>query len=88
LKVEGAPQPVQARRNAVDGAEMLYIPAGEFVMGDDDQGTNPRHSVQLSGFWMYRNVVTVRQYSAFWKATKRPMAPEDKSSGPGANLTR
>lgn len=91
------------RTNQVDGAEMIFIPAGEFVMGDDDlyalhkaaaesraaqgfpagrniEDDNPRHKVRLSGFWMYKNVVTVREVQSFCTATGRrmPDAPRGK----------
>jgi formylglycine-generating enzyme required for sulfatase activity len=64
------------RTNPVDGAVMVYIPAGEFLMGDDNVGDNPRHTVKLSGYWMYKNLVTVGQYKVFSKATGRRMPPE------------
>jgi formylglycine-generating enzyme required for sulfatase activity len=78
--VGGEPKAGQARNNRVDGAEMVYIPAGAFQMGDDDidaiKRGNPRHTVKLSGYWMYKNLVTVGQYKTFCKATKRRMPPE------------
>ena len=61
--------------NPIDGAEMIYIPAGEFPMGDPDRKDNPRHTVTLSGYYLYRDLVTVAQYKAFCKATNRPMPP-------------
>src|ERR1017187_10304857 len=75
------PKAGEVRKNPVDGAKMVYIPAGEFNMGDDDNDEikkwgNPRHTVKLSGYWMYKNLVTVGQYKAFCKATNRQMPPE------------
>ena len=35
---------------------MIFIPAGEFPMGDDDINDNPRHTVKLSGYWIYKNL--------------------------------
>jgi formylglycine-generating enzyme required for sulfatase activity len=64
------------RTNPVDGAVMVYIPAGEFLMGDGQKGENPRRTVSLSGYWMYKNLVTVAQYKAFCLATKRRMPPD------------
>jgi formylglycine-generating enzyme required for sulfatase activity len=63
------------RTNPVDGAVMVYIPAGEFLMGSQID-ENPRHTVSLSGYWMYKNSVTVAEYKAFCLATKRRMPPE------------
>jgi formylglycine-generating enzyme required for sulfatase activity len=63
--------------NPVDGAEMIWIPEGEFLMGDDDQHDNPRRTVKLAGYWMYKNVVTVGMYKLFSLQTgsKMPRAP-------------
>ncbi|MDE2125313.1 MAG: SUMF1/EgtB/PvdO family nonheme iron enzyme [Armatimonadetes bacterium] len=63
------------RTNPKDGAEMVWIPPGPFQMGDSDQDDNPPHTVRLSGFWMYRNDVTVTEYRRFCDATGRPMPP-------------
>jgi hypothetical protein len=41
--------------NPVDGSEMIYIPAGEFIMGTDD-GFNeerPQRTVYLDGYYQY-----------------------------------
>lgn len=62
-----------ARQNVADGAEMLYIPAGEFLMGseaadaDDEEG--PEHNVFLDSFWIYTFEVTNSQFSEFVEAT-------------------
>ncbi len=61
--------------NPVDNATMIYIPAGEFNMGDPDRKDNPPHSVLLSGYYIYRDLVTVAQYRAFCLATHRKMPP-------------
>ena len=47
-------------------------------MGDDDIPNNPRRDVTLSGYWMYKNVVTVEQYKTFCTATKVAMPPPPK----------
>jgi len=59
------------RINAADGAEMLWIPAGDFIMGG--LGGNDAHSVNLAGFWMYKLPVTVKQYRQFCASTQRAM---------------
>jgi len=51
-----------------DGAEMSYIPAGSFEMGDHLNNMSsalPVHTVTLDGFYMDKTEVTVRQFKAF-----------------------
>ena len=58
--------------NPIDGAEMVYVPAGEFVMGaDDPYNLSLPHRVYLDGFWIYKNHVTVEQYRSFCEAEGR-----------------
>lgn len=49
-----------------DGMEMVYVPAGEFLMGSpDDLGPDdehPQHTVFLDAFWIDRTEVTNAQY--------------------------
>jgi formylglycine-generating enzyme required for sulfatase activity len=67
-------------RNEKDGAEMVWVPAGEFTMGGDDpwagSDEKPMHKVRISkGFWLYRTEVTNAQYRKFVNATGH--APPD-----------
>ena len=72
--------------NPKDGAEMVWIPGGEFEMGTEDTDVvngvdyladaRPVHKVRLSGYWMYRYDVTVGQYKKFCQKKGRPMPPE------------
>jgi sialate O-acetylesterase len=57
--------------NPKDQAEMIWIPAGEFIMG----GLNGKddHQVTLDGYWMYKFPVTVQQFRKFCAATGRAM---------------
>ncbi|MDE0638487.1 MAG: SUMF1/EgtB/PvdO family nonheme iron enzyme [Candidatus Poribacteria bacterium] len=50
-----------------DGAEMVLIPAGAFLMGsaNGEAGESPIHSVHLDDFYMDRYAVTNAQYKAF-----------------------
>lgn len=73
---------MRLRTNPVDGAEMVFIPAGEFLMGDDDMTDNPRRTVELSGYWIYRNLVTVTQFETFCRAAGSQM-PEPPTFNPG-----
>jgi formylglycine-generating enzyme required for sulfatase activity len=70
---------VDTKINPVDGALMLYVPAGAFTMGSKDSDKDvtereqPAHQVVLKGYWVYRNDVTVAQYRKFCKAAHRSM---------------
>ena len=46
----------------VDGGLLVYIPAGEFIMGENARD-NPEHTVNLGAFWIYRTEVTNRMYA-------------------------
>lgn len=54
--------------------EMIYIPAGSFLMGnngsepDSPTGENPQHSVYLSGYYIGKYEVTRGEYRAFMDA--------------------
>jgi formylglycine-generating enzyme len=52
---------------------MVWIPAGEFVMGTDDHASmpneRPAHRVKLDGFYMDETCVTNAQFRAFVEAT-------------------
>ena len=65
----------KTRINKKDGAEMVWIPAGSGQLGDTESflGQNPPHQVTLSGYYIYKNLVTVAQYRKFCLATKRKM---------------
>ncbi len=71
------PAPGDRKINPIDGAEMIWIPPGPFLMGDDDIHDNPRRTVTLSGYWIYKNLVTVGQYKHCCNATRiaMPAAP-------------
>jgi formylglycine-generating enzyme len=68
-----------ARRwlSPVAGMEMILIPAGAFLMGDDDQSDNRRRTVSLDAYWISRHSVTVKQYRKFCSETGHalPKAP-------------
>ncbi|MEI7833711.1 MAG: SUMF1/EgtB/PvdO family nonheme iron enzyme [bacterium] len=59
--------------NDKDKAEMVWVPGATFTMGSaaDVDFTNelPAHQVTLSGYWIYKNDVTVVQYRAFCTAS-------------------
>jgi len=61
-----------------DGAPMVLIPAGEFIIGsrDDDKSADnderPAHSVYLDGFYIDQYEVTTSRYAEFFQETNRP----------------
>ena len=78
----GQPKTGTIHINPKDGAEMVYVPAGEFLMGsieaDRDIAEKPRHRVYLDAYYIYKTEVTVEQYRKFCQATGRvtPAMPE------------
>ncbi len=70
--------------NSKDGAEMIFIPAGEFLMGSTDtdkkakDNEKPQRKVNLNSYYIYKTEVTVAQYRKFCVATgrKMPDAPD------------
>jgi formylglycine-generating enzyme required for sulfatase activity len=62
-----------ARRPPPPPAGMVWIPAGEFVMGTADNFKNknelPPHRVKLDGFWMDETEVTNARFREFVEAT-------------------
>jgi formylglycine-generating enzyme required for sulfatase activity len=56
-----------ARVNPVDGAELVHVPAGEFLQGGND--STPPRTVSLGGYYIYRHEVTNRQFKKFVEAT-------------------
>lgn len=52
--------------------EMLYVPAGSFIMGSDDRADkNPLRKVDLKAFFIDRYEVTNGEYAEFVRATGR-----------------
>jgi sulfatase modifying factor 1 len=57
----------------VSPAGMVYVPAGEFVMGSDagNYDERPAHRVRLSAYFMDRTEVTIEEFGAYVRATDR-----------------
>ena len=67
--------------NQKDGSVMVYVPAGEFEMGNGQEGNCPKHKVHLSAYWISVYCVTNAQYLKFVQATgHRPPDKSDYSS--------
>lgn len=62
-------QPLALHLNVIDGAELVLVPAGEFLMGSDPSvdpyfygAEGPPHLVTLDEYWIYRTEVTNAMY--------------------------
>jgi sulfatase modifying factor 1 len=67
------PDTSMVKLGKVSHTGMVYIPAGEFLMGaTDEEGRAdeyPQHKVKVSAFWMDQTEVTNRSFAEFVKAT-------------------
>lgn len=79
-RVSHEPESGEISINPKDGAKMVWVPSGNFLMGDDtgSECEKPQHTVYLGGYWIYKYEVTVAQYRKFCAATGEhmPCAPE------------
>jgi formylglycine-generating enzyme required for sulfatase activity len=60
--------PATSSIRARDGMQMVFVPAGSFVMGSDSkipghQNENPAHAVNLDAFWIDQTEVTNAMYA-------------------------
>lgn len=74
------PSPVDLKLNSADGAEIVLIPAGEFLMGNNPANDPyfwgaeaPEHTVNVDSFWIYRTEVTQLMYSKCVEQKKCPV---------------
>lgn len=77
------PEAGESRTRPADGMEMVYVPAGEFMMGseegeDDEQ---PVHAVAVDGYWIDRTEVTNAQFAQFVTETDYETTAEQEGSG-------
>jgi formylglycine-generating enzyme required for sulfatase activity len=75
--------------NPKDAKEMILIPAGDFLMGsDDDKNASPTHKVYVDSFYIARHPVTNTEYGKFvngighpypqhWKDGEIPLGKEN-----------
>ena len=94
--------------NLVDGADLVWVPSGAFIMGSTEDevrrlwsanGWDERwytahvgganwigelhpHEVEIDGFWMYRDLVTIGQYFRFMQATGHSAPVDPAMHGP------
>ena len=63
--------------NEIDGAEMVWIPAGKFLRGSkpDAGGSDewPQREIELDGYWIYKFPVTLGQFKKYIAATGKKM---------------
>lgn len=70
-----------------DGMELVYVPAGEFLMGsakDDPQADDdekPRHKVYVDAYWMDKTEVTNLQFARFVEETGHVTEAERAGTG-------
>jgi formylglycine-generating enzyme len=86
-----------AKITASDGAEMVLVPAGPFLMGslDGEADERPPHTLSLPAFYIDRYEVSHSQYAAFVQATghKPPIdwpngkMPQALTNFPVVNIT-
>jgi formylglycine-generating enzyme required for sulfatase activity len=68
-----------------DGAEMILIPEGKFMMGspsgEGDDNEHPQHQVYLSAYYIDKYPVTCDLYDKFCEATGRTTPKDNKGRG-------
>jgi formylglycine-generating enzyme required for sulfatase activity len=71
------PEGFQEFRRVRDGAMMVQIPEGEFLMGNlQTEGAPLPHTVYVSSFLMDKLPLTVDRFKRFAAATGRPLPPD------------
>jgi len=69
-QVKLGPPPVQVGASYLypDGATLIAVPNGLFIMGTPKGKDNPQHQVLLNSFWIYSTKVTNAQYQFCFNA--------------------
>jgi formylglycine-generating enzyme required for sulfatase activity len=65
--------PAKFKSSAKDGMQMVYIPAGEFLMGTDNPAypnSRPEHKVYLNAYWIDKTEVSNAMYALCLQAGK------------------
>jgi formylglycine-generating enzyme required for sulfatase activity len=78
---EEAAAPAEAAKTAVVPGEMVFVPAGEFIMGTNDKKSNayPEHKVNLPAYWIDKYEVTNYEFMQF--SIKNSYAGEGAKEG-------
>jgi len=65
--------------NELDGAELVWISAGEFLrgspVGKGAADERPQRKITLDGYWIYKTPVTLTQYKKFCETTGKKFEP-------------
>lgn len=63
---------IRTQVSQTDGAVLVYVPAGAFVMGSDagEKNERPTRRVQLSAYWIDRTEVTASSFARFAEAAR------------------
>lgn len=64
------PRPREERIHEIDKSVLVYVPGGQFTLGDDEgrEFCRPAHIVTLSPFWIGKYPVTNEQFAQFLAA--------------------
>lgn len=64
--------------NPKDGAELVFIPPDEFIMGSNgySEDNSPQRTVKLKGYFIYKRPVTLAQFRQFCEETAREQPEE------------
>ena len=77
--------PISTSVRVADGMVMVYMPAGEFLMGsrmpEGYSNEHPQHAVYLDAYWIDRTEVTNQQFEKFVKATGYRTDAEKQGGG-------
>lgn len=81
-------KPPITKLNPVDGAVMIWIPAGKFIMGDKNiVSIQDARNVYLDGYWIYRDEVTRGQFAKFCQQTGYAVSEKHKPFHDESDLT-
>lgn len=86
----GGAQPTAKQVSDKDGMTLLYVPAGEFTMGNNDgaRDEQPIHTVYLDAYWIDQTEVTNAMFKRFVDATRYQTDAEKRGSGVALDLTK
>jgi formylglycine-generating enzyme required for sulfatase activity len=76
-----------SKRTNMDATEMVWVPAGDFVMGSADFAIEgPVQTVHVDGFWIDKYPVSNRDFLEYVRATSAAWVPDWPKDGPADEL--
>jgi len=77
LAVAACGGPADTEVSEIDGMQLVYVPAGSFMMGSEDGNSDekPVHEVYLDAYWIDRTEVTNAMFERFVEATGHDARP-------------